>query len=361
MLRTRLASSALALTACSIGSFSVAAASTPDTTPPSSDDEPATGGGDAPVDVEFQIDMILGLVPQDEMNEYYANDELERQQAIQACMNEAGFEYNIDTNNGGGFVSSPERTPEEQAEWARQWGFGMWTTMDPDASNEAYPEFNSLDEWVDPNPFVQDMSESERNAWYEQSNRCYEQTYQDDNQTDPYRNPMVQQALEDFQTWIENDPRMRDAQKTWRDCMADAGQPFADEQAMWESVYSDDDNGDLQNQFYQSEAWKPDSPDHAQWQSLVDNEIAIAVASATCGPPLNDVRQEVSESLRPRLVEAWQDVDWDLPPVTYPGEDMLFDSGFGTEPAEVPVGSGVGSGDEPVALDLSGAATTTQP
>jgi hypothetical protein len=105
--------------------------------------------------------------------------------------------------------------------------------------------------------------------------------------------------------------------------MADQGQPFADQDEMYEAVWGVDATGELQNQFYASEAWKPDSPDHEQWQELVDKEIAVAVADATCTPVLTSAIEEVQVDLRPRLVEAWEAVDWDLPPVTVAGEGDL--------------------------------------
>lgn len=354
MLRIKMSRAAVAAVAIGAVPLGSAAASTPDGSPPAP--APADSVGGAPPDIEFQIDMMLGLVPQEEMDEYYEQQNLAQQEQVQACMNAAGFEYNIDTNSTT--FTAPSRSDEEQLEWARQWGFGMWTTMDPETQSAAYPESQAMDEtWVDPNPFLQDMSADEQNAWYEQSNRCFEDAYNAP-EDDPWSNPMVQQAMEDFQTWVESDARVREAEDAWRACMADAGQPFVEPDEMYQAVFGGGaDSNDLQNQFYESEAWRPDSPDHEQWQSLVDQEIAIAVADATCSPPLNDVMQEVSADLRPRLIEAWQDVDWDLPPVTYPEIDLgAFPGDTGDVPADAEPG---GTADAPVGLDLSGPADAT--
>ena len=137
---------------------------------------------------------------------------------------------------------------------------------------------------------------------------------------------MVQQAIEDFYTDVENDPRVLDAKEVWLACMEEAGHPFASEDDMWETVYDED----LQNKFWESSAWEPDSPDHAEWQSMVELEIGIAVANAGCSPPLQEVRQEVVADLRPAFVEVWQTIDWSLPPVTYPGEgEMIFEDESG--------------------------------
>ncbi len=55
-------------------------------------DEPTVGP--PPGDLDFQVDMMLGLVPQDEMEAYYRDEGVQRELRIQECMNEAGFEYN---------------------------------------------------------------------------------------------------------------------------------------------------------------------------------------------------------------------------------------------------------------------------
>jgi hypothetical protein len=198
---------------------------------------------------------------------------------------------------------------------------------------------------------------SEQNAWYETHSRCNEEAYA--NEDEMWRNPMVQQSLEDFFTDIENDRRVQDALRAWRECMEEAGHPFASQDEMYQQVYSED-TAELQERFYGSEAWRPESPDHAEWQALVDEEISIAVADATCSPPVAEARETVTAELRPQLVAVWQTIDWDLPPVTFEGEGDMYvfsdDSLFGDE--TVGSGSSVpGTGDAPVAIDLSGATT----
>lgn len=322
---------------------------------------PGDSGGspDVEVDMDFQIDMMLGLVPQDEMEAYYAEQGEAQQQQIQDCMREAGFEYNLDNQ-----MMSMEDPRADMAplEWAQQYGFGVWTQMDPD--NSPYASMDAT-EWAN-QEIVEALSESERNAWFEANNRCNEEAFAED---DIYRNPMVQQALEDFYEKVNNDPRVRDAEEAWRGCMADAGQPFETEQEMYDEVYAvwngDDELADLESQFYESEAWLADSPDHAQWQELVDEEIAIAVADATCTPTLQDVREEVQKDMRPDLVAVWQTIDWDLPPVTYPGEGEEFIYTDGSLAPEVEMSTPGDSGPDgsdgdggPAPLDLSGSGDT---
>lgn len=303
--------------------------------------ESSVPGEAPPIDIEFEIDMMLGLVPDDEVNDYFNRQGSENEKLIQTCMNEAGFTYNVITNFE---VQGPPTGAEEQLEWARQWGFGRWTTMNPDDNPWSGRD---ADVSADPNEFVADLPEGEQNAWYETLARCSTDVW-DSSAVSTWSNPMVLQAMEDFETWVENDPRMRDARDAWSECMLAAGQPFADEEAMFDAVWGDDPGGTLQNQLYESEAWSPESPDHEQWQGLVDTEIAIAVANAECAVALDEVRAEVQLSLRPRLVEAWQDVDWDLPAVSYPGYEVF--------PADSAPASGDSAPDDtvvaPTALDL---------
>jgi hypothetical protein len=301
-------------------------------------------GGDSPPgpppgDIDFQVDMMLGLVPEDEMNDYWSEQSQRQQVRIQECMNEAGFEYNLENTDDMVFIDPlAELTPLEYAE---QWGFGTYTTMDPETS-----PYNDIDqEYVWPNEeIVNSLSAAEQNAWFEVNNRCSNEAYTEE---DPYRNPMVQQALEDFFTEVESDPRM-----AWRVCMEEAGQPFANPEDMYEEMFDDD----TINEFYETEAWEPDSENHAEWQRLVEREIAVAVANANCAPALDETREEVTADLRPALVEVWQTIDWSLPPVTFPGDgEMIFgDDGMIVEGSLPPDASGpVGTDDAPVAIDLS--------
>lgn len=333
---------------------------TADDTAESSPDD--SGGTGPDVDMDFQIDMMLGLVPQAEMDAYYTEQGEAREQQIQECMRDAGFEYNVDTQM---MSMGDPRADMAPLEWAQQYGFGVWTQMDPD--NNPYASMNEM-EWAN-QEIVEALSESESNAWFEANNRCNEEAYAED---DIYRNPMVQQALEDFYEQVNNDPRVRDAEEAWRGCMADAGQPFETEQEMYDQAYAvwngDEELAELESQFYESEAWLEDSPDHAQWQALVDEEIAMAVADATCTPTLQEVREEVQKDMRPDLVAVWQTIDWDLPPVTYPGEgdEFIFSDGSLAPEAELSTPGesgpdGTDGDDGPAPLDLSGGSDSTEP
>jgi hypothetical protein len=320
-----------------------------------------SGGDQPPEDMEFQIDMMLGLVPEDEMQDYWAQQNQESERAIQQCMNEAGFEYEL---TGAQDMTFDQYNGLSQLEYAQQYGFGMWTTMDPD-NQQSGP----MNEWPNQS-IVDELPTEEQNAWFEVNNRCSQGAYSGSG--DPWSNPMVQQIMEDFRQDVDNDARYRDALAAWQACMADSGHPFADQEEMFGEVYGsmeDQEMWELQSQFYESEAWLATSPDHDQWQALVDEEIEIAVADATCTPALNEARTEIQRDLRDELVAVWQTIDWSLPPVTYeeimfPGETIVEEpsgSDVGTSEAGAPTGTGdeaTGTTETPVGLDLGAPETT---
>ena len=64
------------------------------------------------------------------MEAYWREQSELDQLAIQECMNEAGFEYNLEDSDEMFVDPFADLTP---IEFAEQWGFGMYTVMDPDA------------------------------------------------------------------------------------------------------------------------------------------------------------------------------------------------------------------------------------
>jgi hypothetical protein len=309
---------AWALLLVTVGAVSAAGDGTaPDDSAPSGSvpatlpaDERAEGA--PPEDLELQIDIMLGLLPDDQMEAYYREQEVGHQLAIQQCMNEAGFEYNPEDP---GTMSADPLADLSPVEYAEQWGFGVYTMMDPE--NSPYTDLGQDYEW--PNQEIVDaLSTSEQNAWFEVNNRCTTDAYMED---DLWRNPMVQQSIADFYADVDNDPRTRDAVTAWVACMEEAGHPFASQEDMQASIVDEE----LQNEFYETAAWEPDSPSHAEWTAMVEQEIGIAVADANCSPALDEARDEVAADLRPALVEVWQTIDWSLPPVTVPGDGEIVE------------------------------------
>ncbi|CAN5562763.1 hypothetical protein BH24ACT5_BH24ACT5_07110 [soil metagenome] len=292
--------------------------SVPDTDPPgAAGSTPTVESPYTDEELEFQLDMMLGLMPDDEVQAYYAEDERERQERIQACMNEAGFDYNLEERGGIGFDGDLGLS---SLEYAEQWGFGVYTMLDPEINpydqDDAYAG-SSNDEITDA------LSSAQQTSWFTMFDRC-----QNDSFDEPIgMNADFQQVVADFGSMIENDPRSVEAEATWRDCMVEAGHPFPNQQAMYEEAF----NSDLQFQFVASSAWEESSPDHAAYLEAVQHEIDIAVASVPCSEALEAVYDTVAQDLRPELAEMWQTIDWNAPPIAYPDE---FTPGEGGSPED---------------------------
>lgn len=319
---------------------------------------------DDEIDIDFQIDVVLGLVPDDELEAYYREVADDMQRQVQLCMNDAGFEYRVESVPGV-VVGHSDMSP---LEWAQLYGFGVWTAMDPDRNpNTATDNDPSANQEL-----VETMNQSEANAWSTAQKRCSQDVA---DRASPALNPMVEQAPVDFGERVKSDPRVRAAEEAWRECMAAVGQPFQSQQDMSNHVYAvwngDEELAELESLFYRSEAWTDDSVDHDRWQELVDEEVAIAVADATCTPALREARQDVERELRPELVAAWQTVDWDLVPSTDPDDWMDEGASFTSDaadgrpdgrPESAPDDTTGGDGSAPAPLDLSGggASDTTE-
>jgi len=331
-------------------------ASAPSDTTEGGNDESSPYG--SPEDIQFQIDMMTGVLSEGEMQEFWDEQSRQTELKIQECMNEAGFEYAIQTYDQDDFVDPmSDMTPVEYAE---QYGFGTWTMMDPE--NNPYNE----QVFDDPNAeFTEGMSEEELNAYYGVMSTCQNDVYQ---AGDIFRNPMVQQMQEDLTNQVTNDPRMRAAAEAWVACMEAAGHPFPSIEEMQEE-FQGEDTWQAQEPFYESEAWLATSPDHAEWQEHVDNEIAVAVANAECEPAYWEVNQEVYEDLQAEMAAVWQTIDWDLPPNTYEWEtemDMsgeMVVEGTGDLESTEPEGTGelTGTTEAETGLDLGGPTETTEP
>lgn len=365
------AAGALLLLAAAPVGGSVGATTTPDdavatTTDPadgsadSADGASATGpeGSAAPpgtapdrATFERQMDMMLGLVPQDEMEAFYDQQNVEYQRRIADCMIEAGFEYNPENSGGVSFETGG-------VEWAEQWGFGMFTSMDPEDNPWSGEEF----EWHDPNgEYLESLSEAQQTAFWAQQNRCYENVEWDDGSSAIWSNSDFQRVMQDFWADIENDPKTVAAERAWAGCMDEAGHPFSTVNEVYEEWFSQSQN-EKQMRFWESEAWLATSPDHDEWQRLVDEEISVAVALETCSAPLNETREEIMRAKRSDLLELYQTIDWSAPPVTYPEfeyfDEWNFDGTIVVDGADDP-----GEGSTPNAspsttrprLDLSGA------
>ena len=344
------------------------ASAPPNGTAPEGSAAEGDGGITAPSadEIQFEIDMMLGLVPQEEMEQHWAEQEEEQQLAVQACMNESGFDYEIE--NYPVMMGGPGGLEWGTLEFAEQYGFGIWTTMDPESSG-----MDMAMEYTSPNDaIVNALTPEEQNAWYEVQMRCQNESYA--GQDDMYRNPDVQQIMEDFYSDVENDPRTRDAQAGWVDCMEAAGFPYPSQEEMYEDVSAGDDERlrAAQPVLRVGGVARRHPRTTPSGRRLVDHEIEVAVANAGCEPAITETREEVQRDLRDDLIAVWQTIDWSQPPVTYEGEGDVFLMPGESLPAgsDVPEGSTAetteagttpeGSEEPQVGLDLGDPTETTE-
>lgn len=280
------------------GSPSFAAAPPDDTaTTPSDYDDP-----------EFQVDLALGLLPAAEFGAYLRWDADRSESAVQACMNNAGFDYVPMIGDDG--VSMVESVAEDTIEDRAKWGFGLLPAMDP-ANFDTAPE--SELELVDPNAeVVAALSDEEQSLWYALQAECRTTT----RESTPLDNPDVYELVVAAHEEIFSDPRVLAADQQWSDCMADAGQPFADRAEMT-LVLADDA---MLEHFWMSEAWEASSPDHDDFVAAVERERAAAVADLECTDVVDAAAREVAAEVRQDLLAQWDTIDWSKPPLGLGGD-----------------------------------------
>ncbi|MHA3722796.1 hypothetical protein ACXR2T_02855 [Leucobacter sp. HY1910] len=240
---------------------------------------------------------------------------IEEQDLIAACMAKEGFEYTPDTNNGG-TVYSPDEEPEGPEwgteEFAKQYGYGIIDS--PWMGSE---ETMSEEEWVDPNAdYVNSLSESEQTAYYEalsgpspteeemaamededyqyeynwETSGCYGAAQHELQQdTDPYQaaseDPQFAdmfKAMEEMWNTLydEQNPNEDIAKlnRTWADCMAEAGQneftsPNAAQQTLYDELNAMSMIGD------DGEYKEPSKEENKKFQ---EREIEVALADTKC-------------------------------------------------------------------------------
>lgn len=183
------------------------------------------------------------------------------QERIRQCMAEQGFEYLPVIPPEGAFTFAAG----DQREFAETQGFGITTWFGTET------EFETGDEWVDPNQErIDAMSESEQAAYYEAlhgspgdqemitevdpdtgeeltysegfgggcSGEVYEEVYGDQQrQTELWG--QLGPALDEMYQRVEADPRIVAVNERWSACMAGAGHDYTSRSDMYEQVFTD--------------------------------------------------------------------------------------------------------------------------
>jgi hypothetical protein len=122
----------------------------------------AGGGGApaAPTEEASPLDRYFELLSGQQSDEAMQKENAEVQEAIAVCMNEQGFDYVPDTENGSFSVDSSGLDWESE-EFAKTYGYGI--TTDPFGDQQG-----SDDDHVDPNAdYIDSLSESEQAAYSE--------------------------------------------------------------------------------------------------------------------------------------------------------------------------------------------------
>ncbi len=312
----------------------------------SSDDDSGDGDAASWSNYESPISAALGL-PADptEQQDFYTQQQLEREQFIAQCMAEQGFEYTpVDYSQFDGF--SGESFDEE--EYVQEYGFGISTTF-----LEGYEETAAAGEFVDPNQeYVEALSEPELEAYYlalygDQS--IYEELDPNGEGIEITPEIMAQQGgcqnesntavddpsqlfytefsaqLEDMYERIQADPRLAAAAEDWSACMEDEGYTFATPDEMYTEI------SDRMNPFYElaypseftdapaeseetadTAVYAPPGPpeltdaQQAELTELQEYELAVAAANYDCQQDSLEIQLEVQAEYEQQFVDENQ-------------------------------------------------------
>ncbi|MGN7703539.1 hypothetical protein [Cellulosimicrobium sp. 22601] len=283
----------------------------------SSGAEPSTSEADSPLTAFFED--VYGDWDEEKMQA----EQREIEEATARCMTEQGFEYQPVDQSGMSFTSeeNAERDPEQ---YAAEYGYGFTIYEEPSAEEQA-----EMDAWVDPNQeYVEAMSESEQTAYYEAlygdmasmeydedeempeydpstagcQGAAQEEVYGDQNalwesEEMTAFNEATTQLYED----IAADPRLKEVDSAWAECMADAG--FTGYASPQEAM---DDMMERSNALW--EGADPEGPSEETLEAAKTLERDTAVADAACQKEVGyqEVHLDVQIDLETAFVEEHQ-------------------------------------------------------
>ncbi|MGW9113945.1 hypothetical protein [Microbacterium sp. NPDC055683] len=252
------------------------------------------------------------------------NREIEEKTA--ACMQEQGFEYIPNLDNGGVVYGEDDGVWDpESREWVEQYGYGIF--------NDPYAEQNAEmseqgEEYVDPNAdYVATLSESEQTAFYEvlygespseeesmdpefdwdafyetADQGCYNtasnEVYGSDQWEDLYEQfqPLMD-AMNELYTTTQESDAMVELDAEWAACMADAdyaqytkqAQPteelYEQQNAFWEDQNAAMEEIDWETATEEEIEALSQSTDPSQsdeWKQAAEDEIPLALADLDC-------------------------------------------------------------------------------
>ncbi len=237
-------------------------------------------------------------------------------QVIRSCMARQGLRYVVRdwlAEEAASRAAQPDLL-EPGEEPGPEMGYGMADAlMTPLGPTGVYSP--------DPNDaFREGLSETERRAWQEQFNLCYQEAL--DKLSPPAAAVMAfNEITASLDEQIAADPRIAAAAAEWSSCMAERGHRYADEDAIYASL--NDVFVTLMPRV--NAAGGPNRIDdalQAEIDALMALEVEIATADFACKAPLERVRSEVRLEHEARFMRENSDrLDrWrrELPTVTLP-------------------------------------------
>ncbi|MDE0169772.1 MAG: hypothetical protein OXS29_09680 [bacterium] len=287
-------------------------------------------------------------------------DQRRVEESIARCMAQEGFEYIPAVRP----VSS-SRFAFDQEEFAREQGFGITTWYGREDSFLSQEQ----DDWEDPNRAIVDsLSESERDAYDEVLHGTFDESAfgEVDPETgepafpdDPFGGGCQGQAYEEVygaqeemweklgpeleEMWqrVQADPRFKEADREWVECMADKGYSYDGIDSLYEDVYEDfqrrldeitggadpftdpfegwteeeidaffeeRSEEEIEDFFAQVGRQETDEVDQDALAALQQEEIDLAVAAFECQEALMDAYEELQREYEGHFIRENRDI-----------------------------------------------------
>ncbi len=256
----------------------------------------------------------------------------ETEKLVAACMKDEGFEYSPNTQSGGmAIASSSDMEDRDTEEWVASNGYGMVQSPEDMEAQQG-----QADEYVDPNQdYLSTLSDSEVSAFYEtlhgpgpteeemaameeggsyeynwETGGCYgaaQHEAQGEGQ-DAYSDPTYQPLFEKMNTiytTMQEDPQIKELDRSWASCMADAGySDFTMKQDAF-MLISEAQNAIYETMEYDEETGMPIGDSSAAMAELKQQEIDVALADFRCSEKLDYMQQTLKAqfALETRFVE----------------------------------------------------------
>ncbi|MDF2846930.1 MAG: hypothetical protein K0R97_912 [Oerskovia sp.] len=289
----------------------------------------ACGGGtdtpsadeDSPLTAFYE--SISGDLDPEAQQKKWEEQNRKAEELTAACMVEQGFEY-IPVDQSGGMVTFDEEEHDPE-KYAAEYGYGMTIYQEPTEEEQA-----EMDSYVDPNQaYVEAMSETEMNAYYEALYGAMNSAEPDENGELPQFAPeemgcqgiaqneasggeqelweseemtAYSEAITKLYEDVEKSPKLTEVAAKWSDCMAEAGLDHATPQAAMDYFM------EASNALYDGETGE--GPGEDELTALQEEEKSTAVADYACQEKVKyqDVHRTVQFELEKTFVDENKDL-----------------------------------------------------